>query len=179
MVQERAECALQADGDCLHPAGDHHQQLDAGECADDSLVLRQGLCGQRRVHAGQLCLRRAVCGDGQLRLHGSQCPAGGPGRSAPAEVVEAGLRIVLLPNPLTNGRLRAVITGAEGQPLSVELLDLRGMARHQQQWETAVPAQTVDWDVSQQPAGVYLLRAVSRGTSGISQRQILKVLKPD
>ena len=99
--------------------------------------------------------------------------------SVPAEVVETGLRIVLLPNPLTNGRLRAVINGAQGQPLTVELLDLRGMTLHQQQWETAASAQTVDWDVSDQPAGAYLLRAVSQPLHGTTQRQTLKVLKSD
>ena len=99
--------------------------------------------------------------------------------SAPAEVVETGLRIVLLPNPLTNGRLRAVINGADDQPLSVQLIDLRGMTLHQQQWETAAPAQAVDWDVSGQPAGAYLLRAVSQQASGTTQSQTLKVLKTD
>ena len=99
--------------------------------------------------------------------------------ATPAEWTEAGLQIRLLPNPLTDGRLRAVVQGAEGQPLTLELLDLRGMILHQQQWETAAPGQAVDWDVSGQPAGVYLLRAVSQQASGASQRQTLKVLKPD
>ena len=99
--------------------------------------------------------------------------------SAPAEGIEPGLQIRLLPNPLTDGRLRAVVQGAEGQPLSVELTDLRGMTLYRQQWDGAAPAQAVDWDVRQQPAGVYLLRAVSQQASGASQRQTLKVLKPD
>ncbi len=99
--------------------------------------------------------------------------------SAPVEWTETGLQIRLLPNPLTDGRLRAVVQGAEGQPLMVELLDLRGRQLHQQQWAGAAPAQAVDWDVSAQPAGAYLLRAVSQQASGTTQSQTLKVLKTD
>ena len=73
--------------------------------------------------------------------------------ATPAEGAETSLQIRLLPNPLTDGRLRAVVQGAQGQPLTLELLDLRGRKLHQQQWETAAPAQAVDWDVSQSARG--------------------------
>ena len=94
-------------------------------------------------------------------------------------IAETNLQVVLTPNPLTDGRLRAIVQGAEGQPLTVELLDLRGRKLHQQQWAGAAPAQTLDWDVSGQPAGAYLLRAVNQRASGASQSQTLKVIKPD
>ncbi|MBO0930879.1 T9SS type A sorting domain-containing protein [Fibrella aquatilis] len=86
---------------------------------------------------------------------------------------EVALTISLQPNPLENGQLRAIVTGAGGQPLTVQLYDSRGYVIRQNTWELADHEQLIHWDVATQPGGVYLLRAVSHG-----QQKMTKVLKP-
>ena len=85
----------------------------------------------------------------------------------------AGLRVVLAPNPLENGLLRATVRGAGGHPLTVQLYDIGGYIIGQQSWEQAEAAQIIEWNVATQPAGLYVLRAVSQG-----QQQTVKVIKP-
>ncbi|MBC7569853.1 MAG: T9SS type A sorting domain-containing protein [Spirosoma sp.] len=86
---------------------------------------------------------------------------------------ETGLQVVLAPNPVEAGLLRAVVTGAEGQPLRVSLTDLKGQVLGQQNWPSAEAAQAVSWDISQHPAGLYLLRA-----STDQQGLVVKVIHP-
>lgn len=83
------------------------------------------------------------------------------------------LTIKLAPNPLQNNQLQAIITGAGGQSLTVQFMDMQGRPLREQQWPVAAPAQPISWDVSGQDAGVYLLRATTNG-----QQQTIKVLKP-
>ena len=83
------------------------------------------------------------------------------------------LSVVLAPNPLENGLLRATVRGAGGQPLTVQLHDIGGYVIGQQSWEQAEVDQLIEWNVATQPAGLYLLRAVSNG-----QHQTVKVVKP-
>jgi hypothetical protein len=90
-----------------------------------------------------------------------------------SEEPEVALSISLQANPIENGELRAIVRGAAGQPLTVHLHDLRGYVIRQQTWEQAATEQVIEWSVSTQSPGLYLLRAVSNG-----QQQTVKVLKP-
>ena len=63
--------------------------------------------------------------------------------------------------------------GAGGQPLTVQLHDIGGYVIGQQSWASAQTAQLIEWNVATQPAGLYVLRAVSQ-----SQQQTVKVVKP-
>ena len=104
------------------------------------------------------------------------CTAPGARQAAPigalTQAAEVPLSVLLTPNPVTDGQLRAVVRGATGQPLSVQLLDLQGQVVQQQQWPPAESSQVVAWNVSHLPAGVYLLRAQTPG-----QVRISKVIK--
>jgi len=80
-------------------------------------------------------------------------------RVAATEVAEVSLSVVLTPNPLIDGQLRAVVRGAAGQSLSVQLVDLRGQVVRAQQWAEAENEQVVDWNINQQSTGMYLLQA--------------------
>ncbi len=84
-------------------------------------------------------------------------------RVAAAEVAEVPLSVVLTPNPVVDGQLRAVVRGAAGMALSVELVDLNGQPIRQQQWAVGEDGQLVEWDISQCPAGMYVLRAEANG----------------
>lgn len=83
------------------------------------------------------------------------------------------LTIQLAPNPLENNQLQATVTGAGGQPLTIQFMGLQGQLLREQQWSAAASAQPVSWNISEQGAGVYLLRATTNG-----QQQTIKVLKP-
>ncbi|CCH01440.1 hypothetical protein FAES_3432 [Fibrella aestuarina BUZ 2] len=82
------------------------------------------------------------------------------GRVAAAEPGEA-LQIRVVPNPLVDNRLRAIISGAGGQSLRVELTDVQGRSLRQQQWLQAADEQRLDWDVSQTAGGMLFLRATT------------------
>jgi hypothetical protein len=84
---------------------------------------------------------------------------------------ETPLQVRLAPNPLVGGRLRATISGAGGQRLTISLTDMQGRVVREQQWQRAADEQAVDWDVSGQPAGTLLLQATTD-----RQRQTLRVL---
>ncbi|GAB3494620.1 hypothetical protein GCM10027341_10990 [Spirosoma knui] len=93
--------------------------------------------------------------------------------------LETPLQVELAPNPIQQDRLRAVVRGAEGRPLQVELIDLSGKPIRQQHWQQADSEQRIDWDMSSQASGVYLLQVVSEADKGTpAQRQSLKVIKP-
>ncbi len=95
------------------------------------------------------------------------------GRLAAAEVAEVPLSITLTPNPLADGQLRAVVRGAGGTSLSVELVDLRGSQVRSQTWSVADADQRIDWSLTDRASGVYLLRVSTNG-----QSQTVKVVKP-
>ncbi len=100
------------------------------------------------------------------------CVASGA-RVASAEVVEVPLSITLTPNPIVDGQLRAVVRGAAGQALSVELLDLRGSIVRSHNWSMAESEQQIDWNIATQSTGLYLLRVQTA-----DQLKTVKVLKP-
>jgi len=101
------------------------------------------------------------------------CTAPGA-RLAGDEEPQTPLTIRLLPNPILNGQLRAVVEGAAGQPLSVQLTDTKGRMVRQQTWPHAEAAQLVEWTIISQPSGLYLLQAQTPG-----QRITTKVIKAD
>ncbi len=88
-----------------------------------------------------------------------------------AEEVE--LKISLLGNPILGEQLRATVSGATGKVLNVQLLDLSSKPIRSQQWQQAETAQSVEWNLSGQASGVYLLQATTP-----DQRQSVKVIKP-
>jgi hypothetical protein len=88
-----------------------------------------------------------------------------------AEEVE--LKISVLGNPIQSEQLRATIIGAEGKVLNVQLLDLSGKSLYSQQWQQAEENQSVEWNLSGQTSGVYLLQAITP-----TQHHSLKVIKP-
>ncbi|GAB3496457.1 hypothetical protein GCM10027341_15280 [Spirosoma knui] len=87
-------------------------------------------------------------------------------------------QVELAPNPIQQDRLRAVVRGAEGRSLQVELIDLSGKPIRQQRWQQAESQQVIDWDLQAQSSGLYLLQVISEaGASVPAQRQSLKVIK--
>ena len=93
-------------------------------------------------------------------------------RVAAAESIEIPLSVTVAPNPVVSESLRAVVRGAGGTSLTVDLVDLRGTTVQTQQWPVADGEQLVEWPVGNRPAGLYLLRAQSNG-----QVQTVKVIK--
>ncbi|GAB3510501.1 hypothetical protein GCM10027341_48930 [Spirosoma knui] len=91
---------------------------------------------------------------------------------AEVAIAESALEVSVLGNPLVNGQLRAVVKGAAGQPLAVKLINAQGYSLRQQDWKSAAQEQTVEWDVSNQAAGVYMLYVHTAG-----QTRQLKVVK--
>ncbi|GAB3545948.1 T9SS type A sorting domain-containing protein [Spirosoma fluminis] len=93
--------------------------------------------------------------------------------------LETPLQVELAPNPIQQDRLRAVVRGAEGRSLQVELIDLSGKPIRQQHWQQAESGQMIDWDMQSQGSGLYLLQVISEAGAGIpAQRQSVKVVKP-
>ena len=87
------------------------------------------------------------------------------------------LRVTLLNNPTAGAHLGAMVQGAEGRSLQLELRDMAGRLVGQQSWPSAASGQRVDWNLSGQPGGVYLLRATLDARPGQSaQQQGLKVI---
>ncbi len=100
------------------------------------------------------------------------CVAGSPRQAAP-ELIEVSLSIVLTANPVTDGKVQAVVRGAGGKALTVTLFNLRGQPAGEQRWAVAESEQVVDLPMGTQPSGVYLLQAQSP-----DQRQTIRVIKP-
>ncbi len=94
-------------------------------------------------------------------------------RQAAPELADVPLSVVLMPNPIADGQVRAVVRGAGGQFLRVTLLNLQGQPAGEQHWTIAEPEQTIELSTAGQPSGMYLLQAQTPG-----QRTIVKVIKP-
>ena len=110
--------------------------------------------------------------DGPFRVtvnYGCTAPGG---RVTAAEIAEVSLSVTLFPNPVVDGQLKAVVRGAGGQALSMELVDLRGQVVRSQRWAVADDAQSLEWDVRSQSSGLYLMRVQAGG-----QTTTVKVIK--
>lgn len=86
------------------------------------------------------------------------CPSNNNREVAPEEV---GLQVRVSPNPATDGRLKIALGGVEGQKLSVALFNGMGQPVRQQAIERAGEEEILDWDITRQPQGLYLLRVSS------------------
>ena len=60
----------------------------------------------------------------------------------------------------------------------MKLVDLKGRPVHDQHWASASEEQSVEWDVSSQSLGVYLLQALSTPLEGPAKAVTLKIIKP-
>jgi len=90
------------------------------------------------------------------------CVTPGARQAAPT-VTEVPLSIKIVPNPITDNYLRAIIGGVAGQPLSVQLVDERGQLIREQSWSTAQADHQIEWFLSSQPAGLYWLQVSTPG----------------
>ncbi|MCY7350052.1 MAG: T9SS type A sorting domain-containing protein [Cytophagaceae bacterium] len=88
-------------------------------------------------------------------FHIQPCP--GNDRLAEVQAEEKGLQVRVSPNP-TEGLLRVSVSGASGQTLRSELFNASGQVVSQQQIEIAEAKESLTWDISRQPQGLYLLR---------------------
>ncbi|WP_425290766.1 hypothetical protein [Spirosoma linguale] len=96
------------------------------------------------------------------------------GCSARPAAEEADLQLLVLvrPNPIVDGHLRALVKGAQGQALNVALYSLQGELVNQQVWPSAPAEVNLDWDISQRTTGVLLLRAQTP-----TQQQTIKIIQ--
>lgn len=93
-------------------------------------------------------------------------PAGGSGEPG------AGLRVVVLGNPVVANEVALDVRGAEGQPLRVQVVDERGHLVSQRLVERAGVVERLSLPVGNQPAGVFLLRV-----STPTHQRTLKLLR--
>jgi hypothetical protein len=85
---------------------------------------------------------------------------------------ESALEVRVLGNPVENGALSVEVRGAGGQPVLMNLSDLRGQIIGSHEVGQAEGVEQHTFEVNQQPAGLYLLRV-----STLTQMRTLKVLK--
>ena len=71
-----------------------------------------------------------------------------------------GLQVRVSPNP-TEGLLRVTVNSVAGKALRLELFNAAGQVVRQQQVEQAQAEESLSWDISRQPPGLYLLRVSS------------------
>ncbi|MCY7349935.1 MAG: T9SS type A sorting domain-containing protein [Cytophagaceae bacterium] len=75
----------------------------------------------------------------------------------PGAETSADWQVSVSPNP-TEGILRISVRDAVGQALKIELFNSAGQAIRQQTIDKAGAEETLSWDISRQPQGLYLLR---------------------
>ncbi|GAB3917383.1 hypothetical protein GCM10028804_05400 [Larkinella terrae] len=83
----------------------------------------------------------------------------------------SGLQATVLGNPVSD-RIEVEIRGAEGLPLRLQLTDVNGRLINQRQIEMAKPLEQATFSISQQAAGLLLLRVMSN-----QQSVLLKIVK--
>lgn len=91
--------------------------------------------------------------------------------AAPDPEHPEGLRVEVSPNPSPEGRLRIRISGADGQALQVALFSGTGQRVREQGIGRASEEETLEWDLSRQPQGLYLIRV-----SGEKESRTVKVV---
>ncbi|GHB53087.1 choice-of-anchor Q domain-containing protein [Persicitalea jodogahamensis] len=92
-------------------------------------------------------------------------------RLAVAEEPGSELQVKVLGNPVENGVLKMEVRGAHGQPLTIQLNDLNGRLIDEHRIEQAESVESHSLAISQQAAGILLLRATTPDRS-----QTVKVL---
>ncbi|QKZ12527.1 cellulose binding domain-containing protein [Spirosoma sp. KUDC1026] len=98
-------------------------------------------------------------------------PAGAPARLAFGEA-GSGLSVKVLGNPIQNDQVGFEVSGAEGQPLQLQLLTPQGRVVSQQLVPSAEATQRHELSVAGQAGGLFLLQV-----STPNQSQTVKVLK--
>lgn len=83
-----------------------------------------------------------------------------------------GLALSVSPNPVVTGSVEVILTSRETQPATLQLLDSQGRVRQSVLSGTSAQRHQHRFDMSNQPAGLYLIRAESGG-----QQVVRKVLK--
>ncbi|GAB3953586.1 hypothetical protein GCM10028805_37590 [Spirosoma harenae] len=83
------------------------------------------------------------------------------------------LDVVVLGNPLTNDEIDIEIRGAEGQSLSLVVVNAQGYLIAKRRIEQAKATEQHKINVSQQPAGVLLLRV-----SSLRGNKTVRISKP-
>ncbi|MFD2574536.1 reprolysin-like metallopeptidase [Spirosoma soli] len=101
----------------------------------------------------------------------SACSGSNSSRISTSEP-ESRLHVQLLGNPTRNGRLSVRVAGAQGQPLQLNLLDVQGQLIDSHSIEQAATQEQHTFEVSRQPTGVLLLRAMTP-----TQSKIIRVVK--
>lgn len=100
-----------------------------------------------------------------------QLPAGASARRMTSPEPGSELSVKLLGNPIVGGVLEAEVTGAQGQPLTVQLTDLQGRSLGRQGIERAGVTERINLNVGSGAAGLLLLQV-----STPMRSQVVKVL---
>lgn len=96
-----------------------------------------------------------------FRIRACDAPPGTSRLAAETSAEEpTGLQVSVSPNP-TGGQLRVRMQSAVGQALKVELFNGAGQSIRQQNVERALAEESLNWDISRQAPGLYLLRVSS------------------
>ncbi|PRY20214.1 putative secreted protein (Por secretion system target), partial [Spirosoma oryzae] len=87
-------------------------------------------------------------------------------------VAESTLDVRVIGNPINDGQAAVEVRGAAGQPLTMQLIDMRGQTVGQHAVEQAGTVETHTFAVGRQPVGTLLLRVTTP-----TQSQTVKLLK--
>jgi len=93
------------------------------------------------------------------------------GNTREAAPEKTGLQVRVSPNPSPEGRLLIHVSGVEGQSLKVVLFNGLGQPVREQDLERASDEDVLEWDITRQPQGLYLLRV-----SGSDEVKTVKVI---
>ncbi len=102
----------------------------------------------------------------------ANCTASANTRVKVSQSAESALTVRVLGNPVQNGQVRVEVRGAGGQPLRIQLTDMRGQVIGSQTVEQAASVEQRSFDLVRQAPGLLLLRAATP-----SQSQTIKVLR--
>ncbi len=83
--------------------------------------------------------------------------------TAVADADPVGLALSISPNPVGSGRVEVVLTSNIARPATLQVLDSRGRVYLSAELGTFLQRHQYQFDMSSQPAGLYLIRAESGG----------------
>ncbi len=87
-------------------------------------------------------------------------------------IAESSLDVRVIGNPINDGQAVVEVRGVTGQPLTMQLIDMRGQTVGQHMVEQAGTVETHTFAVGRQPVGTLLLRVATP-----TQSQTVKLLK--